>query len=352
MRAHPDVGAEVLRALLETEQRPPHLVHGPALTLADPRDAAEFAMHLAALRAEPDGGWAIVRGLSAGQAEAFTRLTSFVEPYLSAPRTLLCEVHAVGPELVALVYVDAAPRGFEVMARDAVFGGRSVFLAGDVFVRRAGRTERWKPTQATQLVDRVVERRRAVADAEGPEPARPPERAEPVPRPDPGATLPALVAEAADDVERYAAGALAVRLRRWDLVRQAADAGQGPPETIARARSHVAATQAARPDRVADNAVLDSLCQFDAYAALVAINAGRPFSAGFARYWVERTRAALRAVVSDPEVRGAVFSGSDERLAAALRTLDDEAAGEGAAAGCWPGIEDEVVEEFLARHPG
>ncbi|HVF05908.1 MAG TPA: hypothetical protein VNA20_13785 [Frankiaceae bacterium] len=341
----------MLRALLDTVQRPPHVIHGPALTLSNPRDAAELAMHLAALRAEPDGGWAVVRGLSLEQADAFTRLKSYVAPYLSAPRTLLCAVHALPHELVGLAYVDAAPRGFEVMAQDAVFHGRSVFLMGDVYVRRAGRTERWKPMQATQLVDRVVERRRAVAAAEGPEPPRP-ERAEPAPRPDPGATLPALLAEAADDVERYAAGALAVRLRRWDLVRQAAEAGQGPADTIALARAHVAATPATRPDRVADNAVLDSLCQFDAYAALVALDAGKAFSAAFARYWVERTRAALRAVVSDPDVRGAVFRGSDESLAAALRTLDEEAAGEGAAAGCWPGIEDEVVEEFLARHPG
>lgn len=337
-----DVGPETLHMLLTSRAVRPLVVLGP-VPLTHPAGAAEVAAHLAALRSEPNGGWLLARGLAAFDAREYERIKGSAGRFLTAPRTLLAAVHEVADEIMALVYVDAAPRGFEVMAAD----GPPLFRAGDVFVRRAGRTERWTAADATRLVDRVTEQRRRAAEPPAPAraprpPARPVVTAE---------VVEGLVAAAADVAAAYAAGALAVRLRRWDLVARTA-AAQGPPDTIARAAELVRADEAYRPDGADDNAVLDSLCQLDAYAGLVAFDTTGTCEAGFARYWAQRARPAFRAVVMDADVRSAVFPGGDERLAAALRALDDTAAVEGSDSGGWPGIGDHEVEAFLARAPG
>jgi hypothetical protein len=82
-----------------------------------------------------------------------------------------------------------------------------------------------------------------------------------------------------------------------------------------------------RPDVAADDErILDSLCRFDVLAALVAIHAAsstnsRYFYTSFAHFDSDRVRSILRLLITDDELRAAVFPGDDAELARALREL-------------------------------
>ncbi len=193
-------------------------------------------------------------------------------------------------------------------------------------------------------------------------------------------------------IERvYALGGLATRLREWSAVSQLAVAKASGPDSdyfhswlrhasvaaarsghtsgatpeeeaehqiLARAHNVVRTVDALHPDVLADSdAVITSLCRFDALAALAVVATSgdptdRSFYPHFSRYYSTRTTPALEAVIEDPEVRAGVFpSGDDALLARTVAELLRIARSEGVRFNWW-GVESPVLEEFLREHLG
>jgi hypothetical protein len=72
----------------------------------------------------------------------------------------------------------------------------------------------------------------------------------------------------------------------------------------------------------------------------------------FARWSAARSDPVVVAVIEDPDVRAAIFPGSDEELANALRAIAEEARRFSFALGGWRGYEDQRIRLFLKRYPG
>jgi hypothetical protein len=113
-----------------------------------------------------------------------------------------------------------------------------------------------------------------------------------------------------------------------------------------------------RPDLPSDDeAVLNSLCQFDMVVALTAIDVGGTrtssdyFYPNFARFYSHRTEPIVELLVRDPAVRAIVFSGNDQQLADALRAVDGVAHSEGFRFSGWYGFESPQIVAFLEAIP-
>ena len=189
-------------------------------------------------------------------------------------------------------------------------------------------------------------------------------------------------------IERVEAlGALAIRRQRWDevalLARQRVDVREfrrygswlrhgltmasrnnhlgdaAEPESrslIQLAHNLIRENPCLRPDLtdLDEDPALNSLCQFDALAAVVSLGSAmggwsEPYPS-FARFYSHRTVPILRRLLVDPELRKAVFPGSDDELAAALRTVDDRASKEAWAYSGWMGFSDDDIERFVAEN--
>jgi hypothetical protein len=182
----------------------------------------------------------------------------------------------------------------------------------------------------------------------------------------------------------YGLGGLAVRLRGWRAVRFLANrkpagrdfshyanwlrhaqvmASRGKilddkenSGLIAHARNVVRSVDALRPDVPANSeAVLDSLCQFDALAGLAVIGERGRLGRGtyypnFSRYYTHRTEPAFVTVVSDPAARDALFVGDDALLATAINDMNQSALREGFSYDGWEGFDEEQVVQFLKQH--
>lgn len=184
-------------------------------------------------------------------------------------------------------------------------------------------------------------------------------------------------------VRVYALGALAVRTKEWSTVRMLADRRPDAPAfdhfggwlrhgftmaarantfredtagLLARAHNIIRSLEALHPDLPAEHrGILASLCQFDAYAALAVIGGrgsteSRNFYPNFVPYHSRDTVPAFRAVVTDPAVRKAIFSGTDHKLAAAIAAISQSADREGANYLDWRGINDEAVIQFVTQN--
>jgi hypothetical protein len=180
----------------------------------------------------------------------------------------------------------------------------------------------------------------------------------------------------------YGLGALAVRLGDWAAVRKLADrrpSGESfnhygswlrhgltmslranvletGARLIDRGRNVVRAVTALYPDhRPDDEAVLDSLCQFDALGGLVVIGErGTPesgnFYPSFAGYYSRRTEPAISRLVSDRAMRRELFDADDRSLADALAAVLDRAGKESFRLGAWDGVDDPSIIAFIAEH--
>jgi hypothetical protein len=179
----------------------------------------------------------------------------------------------------------------------------------------------------------------------------------------------------------YALGALAVRLEDWDSVRlladrrphgesfshygswirhsftQAARANMiGNLGLIERGHNVVRGLQAAHPDRASeDEAILNSLCQFDALGCLVVIGERGSTDSGnyypsFARYRQLRSAPAFAGMVHNTTMRHELFVGSDQQLADAMAEILSRADKENFRYGNWAGIDDGAVSTFIALH--
>jgi hypothetical protein len=111
-----------------------------------------------------------------------------------------------------------------------------------------------------------------------------------------------------------------------------------------------------RPDADAeDERVLNSLCQFDALAALTAIADAKSLEShvyytSFARFFSYRTEPAISRLISDPAMRKWLFPGTDPELADALREVHRMASREAFAYAGWDGFEDPAIIQFIERN--
>jgi hypothetical protein len=178
----------------------------------------------------------------------------------------------------------------------------------------------------------------------------------------------------------YALGALAVRLEDWDSVRLIADRcphGEsfrgygswlrhslteasranmiGDLGLIERGHNVVRAVQAAHPDHESENeAILNSLCQFDALGCLAVIGERGSIDSGnyypsFSRYRQLRSAPAFAGMVREGVMRHKIFAGSDQQLADAMAEVLSRADKETFRYGNWAGIDDGSVSAFIAR---
>jgi len=144
---------------------------------------------------------------------------------------------------------------------------------------------------------------------------------------------------------------------RAELLRQEHGGRVVEASLLSLALSHIRRNPCLRPDLPEDDErVLDSLCQFDALAALVAIGeAGgvgtRVFYPNFARFYSHRTEPAIVRVIEDREMREVIFALDDESLAVALRALNDRASQEGWRFAGWDGFLNPRISAFLDDHP-
>jgi hypothetical protein len=183
----------------------------------------------------------------------------------------------------------------------------------------------------------------------------------------------------------FGLGALAVRLRNWRAVRLLATkrperlldydgnwlrhaltmasraqhlAERGEHSSlISLARSETEPLACLRPAGVGpeDEALLDSLVQFDVLANIAAIGAAREtrsrvFYPNFARFRQDRIQPTVERLLSDREMRDALFPLDDDDLAAALSAIEQVASHEGmryAGFETWAGT---PVHQFIAEH--
>lgn len=181
-------------------------------------------------------------------------------------------------------------------------------------------------------------------------------------------------------------GGLAVRMQRWQAVRALAlrPGEADKPTSLHRTWIRHALTQAARgnlfarerdgqpvqisvlvlaretvdrlaclrPDLpAASDAVLDSLCQFDALGGVAALANGTDSNVypSFGAFNEYRTEPALVRLIRDPAVREAIGPIDNQSLANALRYLDRSARSEFFMN--WDQYYDATINEFLASNP-
>jgi hypothetical protein len=183
-----------------------------------------------------------------------------------------------------------------------------------------------------------------------------------------------------------ALGALAVRLRNWRAVRtltverpdrmgeyyanwqrhaltmasRAQHLQQGQTSSlISLARSETESLGCLRPDGIAaeDEAILDGFVQFDVLANLAAIGAARDarprvFYPNFARFRQHRIQPLVDRLLTDREMREAVFPLGDEDLALALKAIEQVAHHEGIRYDGFESWMGTPVGEFIAEHGG
>ena len=118
----------------------------------------------------------------------------------------------------------------------------------------------------------------------------------------------------------------------------------------------VAEEAAIRPDGVDDESVLTSIVQFDLLANLSAIDGAgstdsRVFFADWARFRQSRVQPIADRVITDPQVREAVFShGDDAELATAFDDMAKLARSEGIRFDGFSGWERTPVGEFVQKN--
>lgn len=182
-------------------------------------------------------------------------------------------------------------------------------------------------------------------------------------------------------------GGLLVREHKWDLVRQlvlrkgagqefsdprhgynnwlrhaltmAARSGllprEGDVSLLSLALEIVREDECLRPDLGADDeGLLNSLCQFDFLACVVAMddagsNENRVFYPNFSRFYSSRAVPAAERLLIDENMRRAIFRRGDEDLALVLNHLDSSATNEGFRFAGWHGFPPSI-EEWIRTH--
>ncbi len=185
----------------------------------------------------------------------------------------------------------------------------------------------------------------------------------------------------------FAAGGLAVRQMRWNMVRRLAtepgdrerfaelgrswlmhalvyatrrkllqhevDGRQKDLSILKLAEEQAVRLACLRPDeRVDGEAVFNSVCQFDALQCLAVLAAGiRATNAypNFGQFHANRSEPAIERIILDAGMRETVAPMSDQDLADAIRYLSQTA--RRSFFMMWDGFDSTAIERFLRKHP-
>lgn len=172
----PVVHQEKLLALLAEQSEQSVLDYKRVLNLGkgDARDVVELAKDVAAMQAEPHGGYIVVGADDHGQpvpdltpdlAKHFddATLRQKLAKYLTEP-TIRSARHEVNGHTVVLIHVEESVVGWSVFHapgeyEDPKTGKKeTVFRVGDVFVRHGTRSERWNDGDRERLISQIVAR--------------------------------------------------------------------------------------------------------------------------------------------------------------------------------------------------
>jgi hypothetical protein len=100
-----------------------------------------------------DGAGTPTGRLARGDARRLdeTVVRSKMRTWIPEPFDVRVAVHEISGRLVALIYVAPNPDGFCIFKADGFHDGKTVFRAGDVFVRHGSASERWQQTDIARI---------------------------------------------------------------------------------------------------------------------------------------------------------------------------------------------------------
>jgi hypothetical protein len=124
------------------------------------------------------------------------------------------------------------------------------------------------------------------------------------------------------------------------------------------ARSKAAELDCLRSDGVGadDDVLLTSIAEFDFLSNVAAIDGayglrpGRVYYSNFARFYQQRIQPIANRLLTDTEMRAAMFTRDDAELAAALQDIGKRAQQEGWRYDGFAGWEGTPVGEFIDQH--
>ncbi|WAB82720.1 ATP-binding protein [Microcella daejeonensis] len=130
-------------------------------------DLTELCKDIAAMESLPGGGYIVVgaddRGLPSGlfAPEAVRdfdeqKIRSKVAAVLGEPIDLSAALHRVECNDFLLIGVGPNLDGMRIMSKDGEYGDKTVWRAGDVFVRRGTSSVRWNQHEARGIMERVI----------------------------------------------------------------------------------------------------------------------------------------------------------------------------------------------------
>lgn len=177
----PTVSKEKLLELLAERAEQPSLDYKKTLNLGKggTHDAVELAKDVAAMQAQPTGGYVVigvddhgtpVGALTPELVRHFDEATvgRKLATYLSRPEILVAQ-HEVDGHTVVVLYVAPSEYGWCIFNTDGTYAKHrgdgkqeqvTVFRVGDVFVRHGTSSERWTDADRDRLVSQIVERRK------------------------------------------------------------------------------------------------------------------------------------------------------------------------------------------------
>lgn len=136
----------------------------------DPRqkpDLIELCKDIAAMESLPDGGYIVVgaddhgspSGMFAPEAARDfdeQKIRSRVAAVLGEPIDLSAALHRIESNDFLLIGVGPNRDGMRIMSKDGEYENKTVWRAGDVFVRRGTSSVRWNQHEARGIIERVI----------------------------------------------------------------------------------------------------------------------------------------------------------------------------------------------------
>lgn len=170
----PVVTQEKLQELLMEASEQSALDYKEALDLSERRDLVEIAKDVAAMQAEPSGGYLVIGAddhgnptgrLYEGQIRGFDEATLRPKLQKYIPTlTIHTAAHCLSGKWLVLIYVAPSVDGCCVFRVEGAYqDGKNkviVFRAGDVFLRHGTSSERWNQSDVAEVWDRAVASRK------------------------------------------------------------------------------------------------------------------------------------------------------------------------------------------------
>ena len=165
------VDLDRLRALLARAAESADLDYKATWDPGEKPDLIELCKDIAAMESLSEGGYIVVgaddHGAPSGMFAPASpkdfdeqKVRSRVVSVLGEPLDLSAALHQIGSDHYLLIGVGPNPDGMRIMAKDGEYAGKTVWRAGDVFVRRGTSSVRWNQHEAHAIIERVIASRK------------------------------------------------------------------------------------------------------------------------------------------------------------------------------------------------